>query len=160
MYSYPFSHHISSGFYVSRTVWESILFVWVFCIYCALNLLVSTTETLGEKSSLKRICKTMLKFWATYVHPEKSKSETKVRKYNSCQVDSPSSVKLLLRTDDGINTVNRTFGLCIFSKLNYSGNTLRPNVVIFKPLSASVETWFLSNIICWRYIKQKLCWQY
>jgi hypothetical protein len=102
----------------------------------------------------------MLKFWATYVHPETKQELKKVEKWNSCQVDSPSSVKLPLRTYNGINTVNRTFGLCIFSKLNYSGNIFPSNMAIFKPLSASVETRFLSNIICWRYKKQKLCWRY
>jgi len=31
---------------------------------------MSTTETLDKKSSLKRIGKVMLKFWAVCVHPE------------------------------------------------------------------------------------------
>jgi len=31
---------------------------------------MSITETLNKKSSLKRICKVMLKFWAAYAHPE------------------------------------------------------------------------------------------
>jgi hypothetical protein len=86
-----------------------------------------------------------LNYRTTYIQPEKKEVLTKVENCNSSQPDSLSSVKLPLRTNSGINTVNSTFGLCVYSRLNYSGNMFRSNMVIFKPLSNLVETRLLKT---------------